>query len=122
MTNIKKILARRKRIEKIKIDQLWMWRNLEGCDWCCGGGIERMQKLSAELLLLEHSKGKLTPCLQNPYVDWCLTVHWDYGAPEEMLWNFRNRLVDYIAVPTEQRARYLVNLAEKILKHYAKVE
>jgi len=37
------------RIAEIKARIEWLCRNLEGCDWCCGGGDQEMDELNEEL-------------------------------------------------------------------------
>ena len=36
------------RLDEIKRRMAWMSRNLEGCDWCCGGGDEEWAELQME--------------------------------------------------------------------------
>ena len=36
------------RLAEIKRRMEWMSRNLEGCDWCCGGGDEEWAELQME--------------------------------------------------------------------------
>jgi hypothetical protein len=37
------------RIKAIKERMNWLNENLNGCDWCCGGGDEEMEELREEL-------------------------------------------------------------------------
>ena len=37
------------RIEDINARMKWLNENLNGCDWCCGGGTEEMDELRGEL-------------------------------------------------------------------------
>lgn len=43
----------KERIQEIKDRLEWMQENLEGCDWCCGGGDEEWEELTEELSELE---------------------------------------------------------------------
>ena len=41
------------RLVEIEAHRQWLYDNLEGCDWCCGGGdndLERLAEEEAELL------------------------------------------------------------------------
>ena len=61
MTNAE-IQARLAKIDE-RLD--WMADNLEGCDWCCGGGDEERSELRQEgaalFLLLDGSEKKRRP-------------------------------------------------------------
>ena len=41
------------RIAELQARLRWMNENLEGCDWCCGGGDEEAASIVAELGELE---------------------------------------------------------------------
>lgn len=48
------------RITEINERIEWMRENYHGCDWCCGGGDEEIQRLTEELAELQ------TPEIQTP--------------------------------------------------------
>jgi hypothetical protein len=57
-----------KRIQEIKERMEWMERNLEGCDWCCGGGDEEYSKLLEELQMFRNeAKDRVQYILNNKY-------------------------------------------------------
>ena len=35
----------------------WMGENLEGCDWCCGGGDEEAEEIAKRLAEIEAALG-----------------------------------------------------------------
>jgi hypothetical protein len=47
------------RIKEIEARREWMSENLEGCDWCCGGGDEEWLELDIEMAGLMRVKEML---------------------------------------------------------------
>ena len=43
----------------------WMNHNLEGCDWCCGGGDEEMEQLRDELTAISKHLGMSMDALED---------------------------------------------------------
>lgn len=49
------------RLKEIEAHRQWLYDNLEGCDWCCGGGdndLERLAEEEATLLAMQDICGE----------------------------------------------------------------